>query len=67
MDNFSSFYNASNEELDKLLSEVISDNFPDNQRLSPAEFAGAILNANRTITLDTLRVYHEWLSEQLGK
>lgn len=61
---FSDFYTSSNEKLDELLKEVIADEFAENEKLSSAEFAGKIISANRIITLDTLRVYHEWLSEQ---
>ncbi len=64
MKSFSEFYNSSKDELNRLTEEVIQEHFPAGQPLSSTELTSKIVTASKTITLDTLRLYHDWLSEQ---
>lgn len=61
---FKEFYNSSKDELYRLTEEVIQEHFHTRQSLSPTELASKIITVNQLITLDTLRLYHDWLSEQ---
>ena len=67
MKTFAEFYNESKDELNSLAQEAIKTQVSSQENLSPTEFASKILTLSRTTTLDTLRVYHEWISEQLDK
>lgn len=61
---FKEFYNSSKDELNQLTEEVIQEHFHAHQSLSPTELTSKIITVNQIITLDTLRLYHDWLSEQ---
>ena len=61
---FKEFYNSSKDELNRLTEEVIREHFSPARSLSPTELTSEIITVNQIITLDTLRLYHDWLSEQ---
>lgn len=67
MKSFEDFYTATSDKLDAAFSEVIQDELTSQQHMSPAELLAKIVQINRIITYDTLREYHNWLSEQLGE
>ena len=66
MNTFDNFYAESKELLDKAVIETATSELSGGP-YTPSEFAGKILAANQKVTLDTLRIYHEWLSAQLEK
>lgn len=65
MKTFDSFLDSSNDKLADLLENVVREHFPDYERLSYEQLTSKIITVSRSVTLDTLRVYHEWLSEQI--
>lgn len=65
MKNFNEFYQSASDELDKSIHEIITEEFITGERLNSTELVGKILSANQQITLDTLRIYHEWLVKEL--
>lgn len=65
MKTFDDFLDSSNERFVELLENVINEHLQEQESLSAEEFASKILTVSREIMLDTLRLYHEWLSEQI--
>lgn len=67
MKSFNDFYTSTSADFDKFLKELIKEEFPTGEIVSPMELAGKLLSANSQLTLERLRLYHDWLSEQLDK
>lgn len=65
MKSFDDFCSSYSDEMEENLQKIITGKVPDGTKLTISELAGTIVAFNRQITLDTLRLHHEWLSEQL--
>lgn len=65
MKSFDDFCSSHSDEMEENLQKIITGKVLDGTKLTISELAGTIVAFNRQITLDTLRLYHEWLSEQL--
>lgn len=65
MKSFDDFCSSYSDEMEENLQKIITGKVPDGTKLTISELVGTIVAFNRQITLDTLRLYHEWLSEQL--
>ena len=62
---FNDFYSECKEQLDK--SALDASKSLSGGPYSPSEIAGKMIVCNQMLILDTLRLYHEWLSEQPEK
>ena len=62
MKTFDTFYSEYRDRLNSSVQEIASE--MSGGPYSPSEFAGKLIVANQMVTLDTLRMYHQWLSEQ---
>ena len=65
MKSFDDFLNLSNDRFPEFLENVLSEHFQDGENLSADRIVSKTLTISREITLDTLRLYHDWLANQI--
>lgn len=65
MKSFDDFLDSSDEKTVELIVNAVREEFPGQETVSVTELTARMLAISKNITLETLRVYHDWLSEQI--